>query len=52
MITVEHHARLEYAWNTGRPYTARGQSIAVWTVELENDRFFMIRDFDRDITHI
>lgn len=50
MIAIEPQARLEATWNTGRPYTVNGQRVAVWTVETEDARFLLMRDFDRDIT--
>ena len=43
--------RLEATWNTGRPYTKDGQRIAVFTVETDDARFFVMQDFDRQITN-
>jgi hypothetical protein len=50
-VAFEPRARLEATWNTGRPYTVNGQRVAVWTVELEDSRFLLMRDYDRDITY-
>jgi hypothetical protein len=46
-------ARLLATWNTGRGYTAAGQRIAVWDLELNDGRrALLMYDYDREVDYI